>query len=51
MTVTRVQDGDPGALPDEELAQIKEGLKTRNDRVSLNSFFIAAQSEVGLERN
>ena len=51
VTVTRVQDGDPMALPDEELAQIKEGLKTRNDRVSLNSFFIAAQSEVGLERN
>ena len=51
VTVTRVQDGDPMALPDEELAQIKEGLKTRKDRVSLNSFFIAAQSEVGLERN
>ena len=51
VTVTRVQDGDPMALSDEELAQIKEGLKTRNDRVSLNSFFIAAQSEVGLERN
>ncbi len=51
VTVTRVQDGDPMALPDEELAQIKDGLKTRNDRVSLNSFFIAAQSEVGLERN
>ena len=51
VTVTRVQDGDPMVLPDEELAQIKEGLKTRNDRVSLNSFFIAAQSEVGLERN
>ena len=50
MTVTRVQD-DPMALPDEELAQIKEGLETRNDRMSLNSFFIAAQSEVGLERN
>jgi len=51
VTVTRVQDGDPMALPDEELAQIKEGLETRNDRMSLNSFFIAAQSEVGLERN
>ena len=51
VTVTRVQDGDPMALPDEELGQIKEGAKTRNERVSLNSFFIAAQSEVGLERN
>ena len=51
VTITRVQDGDPAVLPDEELAQIKEGLKTRNDRVSLNSFFIAAQSVVGLERN
>ena len=51
VTTTRVQDGDPMALPDEEFSQIKDGLKTRNDRIGLNSFFVAAQSEVGLERD
>ena len=51
MTVTRVQNGDIKTLSDEEIAGVREGLESRNDRISLNSFFVAAQAEIGVERN
>ena len=51
VTVTRVQNGDIKTLSDEEIAGVREGLESRNDRVSLNSFFVAAQAEIGVERN
>ena len=51
VTLTRVQNGDPLALSDEAFLQMKDDLKILNDRVSLNSFFVAAQSEVGVEHD
>ena len=51
VTVTRVQNGDVKTLSDEEIASVREGLKSRNDRISMDSFFVAAQSDVGVERN
>ena len=51
VTVTRVRDGDPNTLSDTERDQFLEGLVSRNDRVGMNSFFAAAQKELGVERN
>ncbi|MDC0213384.1 SurA N-terminal domain-containing protein [Gammaproteobacteria bacterium] len=51
VTVTRVLDGDLKTLSDEEVSNIREGLENRNGRVSLNSFFVAAQNDVVVERN
>ncbi len=51
VTVTHVQNGDINILSDEEIASVRAGLKSRNDRVSMNSFFVAAHAEVGVQRN
>ena len=51
VTLTRVQNGDPLALSDEAFLRMKDDLKILNDRVSLNSFFVAAQSEIGVEHD
>ena len=50
VTVTRVVPGDIATTTDAEVEQLRRALAARNARIGFESFFVAAENTVGVER-
>ena len=51
VTVTRVVPGDIATTTDAEVEQLRRALAARNARIGFESFFVAAEDTVGVERS